>query len=147
MYSTKRGFWAISTNRGFCAIFMFCNVISMSSIDSRNKLNGISTVCLLHCKAEIYICMKADAQQGCTGTGVIKMIIVSEDLLAVSSSYHDFRSFINLIPVTHDVTHWKQIISFPEKDFSVQFNSKTKTLATDATDTIFNYLSLLIVLQ
>ena len=92
------------TKRGFCAIFMFCNVISMCSINSRNKLNGISNVCLLHCKAEIYM-HEADAQQGCTVTGIIKMIIDSEDLLAFSTSYHDFRCFTNLIPVKHDVTH------------------------------------------
>ena len=52
-----------------------------------------------------YVCMKADAQQGCTVTGVIKMIITSEELFAVCSSYHDFRCFTNLIPVKHDVTH------------------------------------------
>ena len=45
---------------------------------------------------------------------VIKMIIVSKELFAFPSSYHDFRYFTNLIPVKHDVTHRKQIISFPE---------------------------------
>jgi len=61
----------------------------MCNLNSRNKLNGIFTACLLHC--EIYT--EAQAQQGCTVTGVIKMIIVSKELLGFPFSYHDFRYF------------------------------------------------------